>query len=121
MSRLSSRQPDEAVPVTSKEPDVTVLDSRPARVVLNNTASPQRLAPRPGAPKPPAGEAPAGQPAAQEPAGQLSRDPMARLAVLFDPDTLRLLLPADSGGVLIGEGLIGGMPAVAFASDPRVQ
>jgi acetyl-CoA/propionyl-CoA carboxylase carboxyl transferase subunit len=54
-------------------------------------------------------------------AEQLSRDPADRLAALFDADTLRLLLPADSIGVLIGEGEIDGMPAVAFASDPRVQ
>ncbi|HYS30701.1 MAG TPA: carboxyl transferase domain-containing protein [Streptosporangiaceae bacterium] len=46
---------------------------------------------------------------------------MARLGALFDPGTLELLLPADDSGVLAGEGQIGGMPAVAFASDPRVQ
>jgi acetyl-CoA/propionyl-CoA carboxylase carboxyl transferase subunit len=46
---------------------------------------------------------------------------MDRLGALFDADTLSLLLPADTGGVLTGEGLIGGVPAVAFASDPRVQ
>jgi len=46
---------------------------------------------------------------------------MDRLGALFDPDTLSLLLPADSAGVIAGEGLIGGVPAVAFASDPRVQ
>ncbi len=54
-------------------------------------------------------------------AGQPDRDPMARLGALFDPDTLRLLLPADTSGVLAGEGQIDGIPAVAFASDPRVQ
>jgi acetyl-CoA/propionyl-CoA carboxylase carboxyl transferase subunit len=46
---------------------------------------------------------------------------MDRLGALFDPDTLSLLLPADTAGVIAGEGLIGGVPAVAFASDPRVQ
>ncbi len=46
---------------------------------------------------------------------------MARLGALFDPDTLHLLQPADTSGVLIGEGVIDGVPAVAFASDPRVQ
>ncbi|HYK31636.1 MAG TPA: carboxyl transferase domain-containing protein [Streptosporangiaceae bacterium] len=46
---------------------------------------------------------------------------MDRLGALFDPDTLSLLLPADAAGVIAGEGLIGGVPAVAFASDPRVQ
>ncbi len=64
----------------------------------------------------------AAQPVASGPATSgPGRDPMARLAALFDPESLRLLLPADSSGVLAGEGLIGGKPAVAFASDPRVQ
>jgi acetyl-CoA/propionyl-CoA carboxylase carboxyl transferase subunit len=53
--------------------------------------------------------------------GQPGRDPMDRLGTLFDADTLSLLLPADASGVLAGEGEIGGIPAVAFASDPRVQ
>ncbi|HET7014909.1 MAG TPA: carboxyl transferase domain-containing protein [Streptosporangiaceae bacterium] len=46
---------------------------------------------------------------------------MARLGALFDDGTLKLLLPADDSGMLVGEGLVGGTPAVAFASDPRVQ
>ncbi len=51
-----------------------------------------------------------------------SRDPQARLEQLFDPGTLSLLTPADGGGgVQAGTGSIDGMPAVAFASDPRVQ
>jgi acetyl-CoA/propionyl-CoA carboxylase carboxyl transferase subunit len=50
-----------------------------------------------------------------------TRDPQARLELLFDPGTLSLLAPADGGGVLAGTGSIDGMPAVAFASDPRVQ
>jgi acetyl-CoA/propionyl-CoA carboxylase carboxyl transferase subunit len=54
-------------------------------------------------------------------AGSLARDPMVRLGALFDTGTLSLLRPADASGVLTGHGLIGGMPAVAFASDPRVQ
>ena len=49
------------------------------------------------------------------------RDPLARLEALFDAGTVRLLLPADTSGVLAAEGLIDDMPAVAFASDPRVQ
>jgi acetyl-CoA/propionyl-CoA carboxylase carboxyl transferase subunit len=53
--------------------------------------------------------------------GQPGRDPMARLGMLFDPGTLSLLLPADTSGVLTGEGQVDGVPAVAFASDPRVQ
>ncbi len=52
---------------------------------------------------------------------RLGRDPMGRLEALFDPGTVRLLHPADDSGVLTGEGTINGMPAVAFASDPKVQ
>ncbi len=52
---------------------------------------------------------------------QPARDPMARLEALFDTGSVRLLLPADTGGMLAAEGVIDGMPAVAFASDPRVQ
>jgi acetyl-CoA/propionyl-CoA carboxylase carboxyl transferase subunit len=62
--------------------------------------------------------APAGSSPAPAPLG---RDPQARLEVLFDPGTLRLLLPADDSGVLAGQGQVDGMNAVAFASDPRVQ
>jgi acetyl-CoA/propionyl-CoA carboxylase carboxyl transferase subunit len=80
----------------SREPDVTMVDTRPP---AGTTAAPQAR-PMPGQP---------------------GRDPMDRLGALFDPDSLSLLLPADTGGVLAGEGLIGGIPAVAFASDPRVQ
>jgi len=60
-------------------------------------------------------------PQARTEPGQPDRDPMARLGALFDDGTLRLLLPEDSSGVLAGEGQIDGVPAVAFASDPRVQ
>ena len=52
---------------------------------------------------------------------QPARDPMARLEALFDAGSVRLLLPADTGGVLVAEGVIDEMPAVAFASDPKVQ
>ena len=51
----------------------------------------------------------------------LARDPEARLAALFDPGTLVLLTPHDDSGALAATGKIGGMAAVAFASDPRVQ
>jgi acetyl-CoA/propionyl-CoA carboxylase carboxyl transferase subunit len=44
-----------------------------------------------------------------------------RLEALFDPGSLSLLSPADDSGVLTGTGTIDGLPAVAFASDPRVQ
>jgi acetyl-CoA/propionyl-CoA carboxylase carboxyl transferase subunit len=55
------------------------------------------------------------------PPGRLSRDPQARLEALLDPGSLSLLAPADDSGVLTGTGTIDGLPAVAFASDPRVQ
>jgi acetyl-CoA/propionyl-CoA carboxylase carboxyl transferase subunit len=60
-------------------------------------------------------------PTARPTAGTPGRDPMARLSALFDDGTLKLLLPADDSGMLVGEGMIGDLPAVAFASDPRVQ
>jgi acetyl-CoA/propionyl-CoA carboxylase carboxyl transferase subunit len=50
-----------------------------------------------------------------------SRDPELRLQGLFDAGTLRLLTPHDASGALAAAGNIDGMPAVAFASDPRVQ
>jgi acetyl-CoA/propionyl-CoA carboxylase carboxyl transferase subunit len=50
-----------------------------------------------------------------------ARDPELRLQALFDPGTLRLLTPHDASGVLAATGNIGGMRAVGFASDPRVQ
>jgi acetyl-CoA/propionyl-CoA carboxylase carboxyl transferase subunit len=53
----------------------------------------------------------------------LPRDPVARLAALFDEGTLELLtsLSADGSGAVAATGLIDGSGAVAFASDPRVQ
>jgi acetyl-CoA/propionyl-CoA carboxylase carboxyl transferase subunit len=53
----------------------------------------------------------------------LPRDPAARLAALFDPDTMTPLtsVAADGSGVVAATGLIDGSGAVAFASDPRVQ
>ncbi len=66
-------------------------------------------------------------PAAAAAPAALPRDPRERLAALFDPGTLELL-PAGKGevagersGVVAGVGLVHGMGAVAFASDPRVQ
>src|SRR5262249_52888352 len=49
------------------------------------------------------------------------RDPRTRLESLFDPGSLALLTPEDTSGVLAGTGSIDGLPAVAFASDPRLQ
>jgi acetyl-CoA/propionyl-CoA carboxylase carboxyl transferase subunit len=62
----------------------------------------------------------------QEPAPGVSlpRDPVARLAALFDVGTMALLaFPADGSGsgAVAATGLIDGSGAVAFAADPRVQ
>jgi acetyl-CoA/propionyl-CoA carboxylase carboxyl transferase subunit len=60
----------------------------------------------------------------EKPAGaSLPRDPVARLAALFDDGTLALLtsLSPDGSGAVAATGLIDGSGAVAFASDPRVQ
>jgi acetyl-CoA/propionyl-CoA carboxylase carboxyl transferase subunit len=53
--------------------------------------------------------------------GTPGRDPLARFEALFDPGSVRLLRPADDSGIYTATGSIGGMRAVAFASDPRVQ
>ena len=54
---------------------------------------------------------------------RLPRDPVTRLAALFDEGTLELLtaLSPDGSGAVAATGLIDGSGAVAFASDPRVQ
>ncbi len=78
----------------------------------------------PTAPSPAAAAAAAGAAgatAAGPAADPGSRDPRARLGALFDPGTLELLIQPDTSGVMAGTGCIDGMPAVAFASDPRVQ
>jgi acetyl-CoA/propionyl-CoA carboxylase carboxyl transferase subunit len=105
--------PAEQQPGRPEETDVTVLDNRVPRTPSQPAA--------PAAPPAEAAEAaaPAGRPG-RAPAG-LSRDPLARLEALFDADSLRLLLPADDSGILVGAGRIDAMPAVGFASDPRVQ
>jgi acetyl-CoA/propionyl-CoA carboxylase carboxyl transferase subunit len=51
----------------------------------------------------------------------IARDPEVRMAALFDTGTLHLLTEHDASGALAATGSIDGMPAVAFASDPRVQ
>ena len=95
---------------------MTILDSRLPQ--LSGDAVGQRA----GASASPA----SGSPARAGTAGHGSpaepgRDPLARLEAFFDAGTVGLLLPADTSGVLAAEGLIDDMPAVAFASDPRVQ
>jgi acetyl-CoA/propionyl-CoA carboxylase carboxyl transferase subunit len=60
-------------------------------------------------------------PTAAPAAPAIARDPEVRLAALFDEGTLHLLTPHDASGALAATGRIDGMPAVAFASDPRVQ
>jgi acetyl-CoA/propionyl-CoA carboxylase carboxyl transferase subunit len=83
---------------------VTVLDSR-AQPTTTTEAEPR----------------PAAAPGGQAAAAIMTRDPEARLAALFDPGTVRLLTPHDDSGALAACGQIGGMPAVSFASDPKVQ
>jgi len=80
---------------------VTILDSRLPEV--GHAAADGRAKPQP------------------QPPAEPGRDPMARLEALFDAGSVRLLLPADTSGVLAAEGVIGGMAAVAFASDPKFQ
>jgi acetyl-CoA/propionyl-CoA carboxylase carboxyl transferase subunit len=80
---------------------VTVLDSR-----IQPTEAEPRPAPAANAPAAPA---------------TMTRDPEARLQALFDPGTVRLLTRHDDSGALAACGQIDGMPAVSFASDPKVQ
>jgi acetyl-CoA/propionyl-CoA carboxylase carboxyl transferase subunit len=93
----------------SKEPDVTIVDSRLPR--LGHHADGPPPAEQPTVPK----QAP------DKAVAQPDRDPVARLEALFDYGSVRLLLPADTSGVLVAEGQIEGLPAVAFASDARIQ
>jgi acetyl-CoA/propionyl-CoA carboxylase carboxyl transferase subunit len=53
----------------------------------------------------------------------LPRDPIARLAALFDHGTMSPLTETaiEGSGAVAAAGLIDGCGAVAFASDPRVQ
>ena len=66
-------------------------------------------------------QAPTTAPAAPAAPVPAARDPRSRLESLFDPGSLSLLTPADTSGVLTATGIIDGLPAVAFASDPQVQ
>jgi acetyl-CoA/propionyl-CoA carboxylase carboxyl transferase subunit len=49
------------------------------------------------------------------------RNPLRRLAKLFDPGTVDLLTPFDDSGFVAAQGLIDGTRACAYASDPTVQ
>jgi acetyl-CoA/propionyl-CoA carboxylase carboxyl transferase subunit len=62
-------------------------------------------------------------PAAERVDMSLPRDPIARLAALFDEGTMSVLtaVPHEGTGAVAAAGLIDGSGAVAFASDPRVQ
>jgi len=129
--------PEQDAPVPPEEIDVTIVDTRTATEVLPprengrlapaHTASahaataytaPAHTAPAAAAPPALALAAKAPAPA---PATGPHRDPQSRLEALFDPGTLELLLPADDSGMMAGTGSVGGVRAVAFASDPRVQ
>jgi len=105
---------------------VTILDSRLPQLSRDAAGQPAggeaAREPAAAAAGQPAGSGPAGSgPAGSGAPAEPGRDPMARLEALFDAGTVRLLLPADVSGVLVAEGLIDDMPAVAFANDPRVQ
>jgi acetyl-CoA/propionyl-CoA carboxylase carboxyl transferase subunit len=91
------------------EASVTVLESHVKLPVADAL---------PGAPADRALAGPDGQ---QARAAVITRDPEVRLESLFDPGTTRLLTPHDASGAVAACGEIGGVLAVAFASDPRVQ
>jgi acetyl-CoA/propionyl-CoA carboxylase carboxyl transferase subunit len=99
-----------------KESDVTVLDNRPP-ALADQPAGPSGNGQSAGS----AAAAATAAPADQHDGAQLSKDPDVRLQALFDAGSVQLLLPPDTGGVRAAQGEIAGMPAVAFASDPRVQ
>lgn len=66
-------------------------------------------------------EVPARPGSAAEP-GELSpREPLSRLALLFDSGKFQLLAGDDECGALAAVGPVGGLPAAAFANDPRIQ
>jgi acetyl-CoA/propionyl-CoA carboxylase carboxyl transferase subunit len=115
MSRSSSLPPDEATPIQAKERDVTIVGSRP---VDSTPRADSGQARREGPGREPRHESQAN---GGKPATEPGRDPIDRVGALFDAGSVTLLLPADDSGVLASEGLIDGVPAVAFASDPRVQ
>lgn len=74
--------------------------------------TPQQPAPDPAA----KAAGPAKQSREQDP-----RNPLNRLAKLFDSGTVELLTPFDDCGFVAAAGLIEGTRACAYASDPTVQ
>jgi acetyl-CoA/propionyl-CoA carboxylase carboxyl transferase subunit len=123
---LPTVPPEQNAPVPPEEIDVTMVDSPAATQALPaaDRAQPARAPASAPFPSKQAGNGRAANvtsaPAPAPPAGP-KRDPQSRLEALFDEGTLELLLPADDSGVLAGAGRVGGVPTVAFASDPRVQ
>jgi acetyl-CoA/propionyl-CoA carboxylase carboxyl transferase subunit len=117
---LPTVPPKQDAPVSSEEIDVTIADSAVATQLRPPAASNAKLAASAAAPGGTARRAATPAPATPVTAG-LAREPQSRLEALFDPGTLELLFPADDSGVLAGTGRIGGLPVVAFASDPRLQ
>ncbi|MGH3487629.1 MAG: acyl-CoA carboxylase subunit beta [Actinopolymorphaceae bacterium] len=72
----------------------------------------------------PAGTRSAGDPAAKpaKPAREPDpRYPRNRLAALLDPESIELLTPEDSSGMLAVTGQVNGRPVVAFCSDATIQ
>ncbi len=49
------------------------------------------------------------------------RDPVHRLELLFDPGTAVHRAPVEGAGVRHASGRVAGVPAVAFATDPRTM
>jgi acetyl-CoA/propionyl-CoA carboxylase carboxyl transferase subunit len=49
------------------------------------------------------------------------RNPLKRLAKLFDGGAYELLTPFDDSGFVAAQGLVGGARAVSYASDPTIQ
>jgi len=66
-------------------------------------------------------EQPAAAKPAKPPREEDPRNPLKRLARLFDPGTLDLLTPFDTSGFVAAQGLVNGTRACAYASDPTVQ
>ena len=92
---------------------------RPVHASPAGNGAAARIAPP--APAPQQAAPPQAAPTQAGPPTGIARDPRSRLEALFDAGSLELLLPEDDSGVLAGTGTVSGLPAVAFASDPRFQ